>query len=101
MVRPHTDLGCFLLARLALAEAGDGIEDANLEETVANSAILRLYELRKWSKDALEEDNLRTGELSFFDKLFDNDLRGLVIETKKSYEGYVYIRTLHFLNYAY
>ncbi|CAI6085325.1 unnamed protein product [Clonostachys chloroleuca] len=76
--------------RLALAEAGDGIEDANLEETVANSAILRLYELRKWSKDALEEDNLRTGELSFFDKLFDNDLRGLVIETKKSYEGTFY-----------
>jgi leucyl-tRNA synthetase len=101
MFRSHTDLGCFLLARLALAEAGDGIEDANLEETVANSAILRLYELRKWSKDALEEDNLRTGEPSFFDKLFDNDLRGLVIETKKSYEGYVYIRKLHFLNYAY
>lgn len=72
-------------ARLSLAEAGDGIEDANLEESVANAAILRLFELRKWSKDVLEE-TLRTGEVNFFDKLFDNDLRALVIETRGHYE---------------
>lgn len=29
--------------RVALADAGDGTEDANLEETVANSIILRLF----------------------------------------------------------
>ncbi|KAH6687483.1 leucyl-tRNA synthetase [Plectosphaerella plurivora] len=72
--------------RLSLAEAGDGIEDANLEETVANAAILRLYELRKWSKDVLEDESLRTGESGFFDKLFDNDLKALVIETRGHYE---------------
>lgn len=73
-------------ARLSLAEAGDGIEDANLEETVANAAILRLYELRKWSKDVLEDESLRTGEWGFFDKLFDNELRALVTETRGHYE---------------
>lgn len=74
-------------ARLALAEAGDGIEDANFEESVANASILRLYELRKWSKDVLEDDSLRKGELTFFDKLFDNDLNALVLETRQHYEG--------------
>lgn len=83
--RPSANL---CLARLSLAEAGDGIEDANLEETVANSAILRLYELRKWSKDVLEEP-LRSAEWGFFDKLFDNDLRALVIETRGHYERWV------------
>ncbi|KAK3693994.1 leucyl-tRNA synthetase [Podospora appendiculata] len=76
--------------RLALAEAGDGIEDANLEETVANSAILRLFELRKWCKDALEDASLRKGEFTFFDKLFENDLKVLVAETQQHYEKTMY-----------
>lgn len=29
--------------RLALADAGDGVEDANFEEYTANASILRLY----------------------------------------------------------
>lgn len=28
--------------RLALADAGDGVDDANFEDTVANASILRL-----------------------------------------------------------
>ena len=35
--------------RIALADAGDGIEDANFDETVANATILRLYTLIEWS----------------------------------------------------
>lgn len=34
--------------RIALADAGDGIEDANFDETVANATILRLYTLIEW-----------------------------------------------------
>lgn len=34
--------------RLALADAGDGIEDANFEESTANAAILRLHTLVDW-----------------------------------------------------
>ena len=95
--------------RVALADAGDGIEDANFEETVANSTILRLYELRKWCedlmnnaitvrnkgeyiskrKDTRNSDIIqREGEQGFWDKLFANELSTLVIETKQHYEKY-------------
>ncbi|KAK0391121.1 hypothetical protein NLU13_0623 [Sarocladium strictum] len=77
--------------RLSLAEAGDGLEDANLEESVANAAILRLFELRKWSKDVLEDESaLRKGEIGFFDKIFVNDLNILVEETRQHYEATSY-----------
>lgn len=76
--------------RLALADSGDGIEDANLEENAANAAILRLYELKRWAKDTLEDSSLRKGELLFFDKLFENDVNGLVIETRQHYENTMY-----------
>lgn len=76
--------------RLALADSGDGIEDANLEESSANASILRLYELKKWAKETLEDSSLRDGEYLFFDKLFENDLNGLVIETRQHYENTMY-----------
>lgn len=76
--------------RLALADSGDGIEDANLEESSANASILRLYELKKWAKETLEDSSLRDGELLFYDKLFENDLNGLVIETRQHYENTMY-----------
>lgn len=34
--------------RMALADAGDGLDDANFDEMVANSAILRLFVFEKW-----------------------------------------------------
>lgn len=34
--------------RLALADAGDGIEDANFDATTANASILRLHTLVGW-----------------------------------------------------
>ena len=94
--------------RIALADAGDGIEDANFEETVANSTILRLFELRKWCedltsnailvgdaeeyvakrKDAKNPDTIqRKGEQGFWDLLFTNELNELVNETRQHYEG--------------
>jgi leucyl-tRNA synthetase len=36
--------------RLALADAGDGIEDANFDEMSANATILRLHTLIDWSE---------------------------------------------------
>ncbi|CAK7226533.1 cytosolic leucyl tRNA synthetase [Sporothrix bragantina] len=73
--------------RVALADAGDGIEDANFEETVANATILRLYELRKWAQETVADESLRSGELTLFDKMFDNEMNTLVGETKKHYQG--------------
>lgn len=36
--------------RLALATAGDGIEDANFDEEVANASILRFHKMADWCK---------------------------------------------------
>ena len=44
------DLTCFSAdgMRLALADAGDGIEDANYVVNVAEAGILRLYTFIEW-----------------------------------------------------
>jgi leucyl-tRNA synthetase len=34
--------------RLSLADAGDGVEDANFDEKTANANILRLHTLMTW-----------------------------------------------------
>jgi len=96
--------------RVALADAGDGMDDANFDESVANSNILRLFELRKWCEDMVREAQLvatpaeyikvreagkskaadavqRNGAKVFWDELFENELNGLVMETQQHYDG--------------
>ncbi|KAI9038161.1 leucine--tRNA ligase CDC60 [Aspergillus affinis] len=73
--------------RIAFADAGDGIEDANFEETVANSNILRLFTLKEWIEEVVKDESLRTGPAdSFWDKLFNNELNNLVHEAIKNYQ---------------
>ncbi|KAK4952227.1 cytosolic leucyl tRNA synthetase [Elasticomyces elasticus] len=100
--------------RIALADAGDGIEDANFEESVANATILKLYELKKWCEDMMGTDApvvksseeyikereskrhrtvdmiQRSGEKTFWDRIFENELHGLVRETRESYDATSY-----------
>lgn len=74
-------------SRIALADAGDSVEDANFEESSANAAILRLTTLKDWSEEAIKSlDSYRTGEYNFFDKAFDNELNELCEEAYKQYE---------------
>lgn len=98
--------------RVALADGGDNIEDANFEESVANSSILKLFELKKWCEEMILDARIlksgetytevaknerhknndsiqRTGEKVFLDKIFENELNGLVAETRKHYDEYV------------
>jgi leucyl-tRNA synthetase len=73
--------------RIAFADAGDGIEDANFEESVANSNILRLFTLKEWIEEVIKDDSLRTGPADhFWDRVFDNELNTLVREAKKNYQ---------------
>ncbi|KAI1940343.1 cytosolic leucyl tRNA synthetase [Ophidiomyces ophidiicola] len=72
--------------RIAFADAGDGIEDANFEESVANSNILRLHTLKEWVEDVVKDASLRTGPAdAFVDKLFDNEMNVLVREARRHY----------------
>ncbi|CAE6474929.1 unnamed protein product [Rhizoctonia solani] len=86
--------------RLALADAGDGIEDANFEEKTANAAIMRLYTLIEWCEEAMgkvrgdvpsgKEANIRTGgreTYSFHDKVFEQEVADLITKTKAHYEA--------------
>ena len=40
-------------SRIAFADAGDGLDDANFERQSANQAILKLFNLEKWITDHL------------------------------------------------
>ncbi|QRV97774.1 Isoleucyl-tRNA synthetase [Ceratobasidium sp. AG-Ba] len=86
--------------RLALADAGDGIEDANFEEKTANAAIMRLYTLIEWCEDVMgkvrgeipdgKDVKMRTGgreAYSFHDKVFEQEVTDLIAKTKASYEA--------------
>jgi len=82
-------------SRVALADAGDGIEDANLEESVANAAILRLYNLKEWCEEVVKlgnEGQLREGPKdSFWDRVFENEMNDLVQKTRVQYERWVHL----------
>ncbi|KAJ5322300.1 hypothetical protein MYU51_015977 [Penicillium brevicompactum] len=73
--------------RIGLADSGDTIQDANFDEAVANSSILRLYTLKEWIEEVAKDETLRTGPAdAFADKLFSNELNNLVRETQKHYQ---------------
>ncbi|KUJ13558.1 leucyl-tRNA synthetase-like protein [Mollisia scopiformis] len=74
-------------SRIALADAGDGVADANFEEDVADNNILRLFTLREWCEEQVkDQDNLRSGPKNdFLDALFENEMNSLVHEAKHHY----------------
>lgn len=79
-------------SRIAMADAGDTFEDANFDESNANAAILRLYNLKEWMEDVLSKDSAaRTGPAdSFLDRAFDNELNLLIETTKTNYDQALY-----------
>lgn len=66
--------------RIALADAGDTLNDANFERTVANSAILKLYVLEEWIKTNLAKfvpegfDFNAEQTNDPFDQIFENEI---------------------------
>ncbi|KAK3944994.1 leucine--tRNA ligase [Diplogelasinospora grovesii] len=76
-------------SRIALADAGDNVADANFDENVADNNILRLYNLRHWCKEIVgDQDQLRDGSFNGFqDALFDNEMNSLVAEAQKHFEA--------------
>ena len=73
---------------MALADAGDAVDDANFDETVANSSILRLYTLKEWCEEVVKDQSLRTGSADgFFDQIFNNEMNQIVQEAYKHYEA--------------
>ena len=74
--------------RISLADGGDGVEDANFEEAVANQIILRMYTLKEWCEEVIKDEKLRTGPADeLWDQLFENEINSLVHETRQHYEA--------------
>ena len=76
-------------SRIALADAGDGVADANFEEDVADNNVLRLYNLREWCEEQVKDKaSLRTGPKNdFLDALFENEMNTIVHEARGHYEA--------------
>jgi leucyl-tRNA synthetase len=61
--------------RLAIADAGDSLDDANFVTESAKGFVLKLANFVEVAKERLAKlDSYRTGEYNLFDKIFDNAL---------------------------
>lgn len=74
--------------RMALADAGDGIDDANFDEGTANAAILTTHKIQEAIENELARDNLREdgAEGVIWDDLFENEMHVLVHQTDQHYD---------------
>lgn len=75
-------------SRIAFADAGDSIEDANFDPSTANSAILKISTLKDWCEEMLASStNLRSGPKdNYFDILFENEMNRLIQQTYDHYK---------------
>lgn len=82
--------------RFCLADAGDGMDDANFTFEIANAAILRLTKELSWMQGVIEgELSLRKGPLStYFDSVFGNDMNTAVKMTEKNYSEFMFKEAL-------
>jgi len=78
--------------RIAFADAGDTLDDANFVHSSADHAILVLANLDTWIKSTLESFNsLRETSdneyIEFVDRAFLNEINRAILVTEKSYES--------------
>ncbi|KAG5284752.1 hypothetical protein AALO_G00030090 [Alosa alosa] len=82
--------------RMALADAGDTVEDANFVEAMADAGILRLYTWVEWVKEMIaNQNNLRVGPAdSFNDRVFVSDMNAGILRTEQHYDRMMYKEAL-------
>ncbi|PIA61472.1 hypothetical protein AQUCO_00300759v1 [Aquilegia coerulea] len=82
--------------RFSLADAGDGMDDANFVFETANAAILRLTKEISWMEEVLAaESSLRKGPASTYaDEVFENEINIAVSEAEKQYKGFMFREAL-------
>ncbi|VDN22178.1 unnamed protein product [Dibothriocephalus latus] len=93
--------------RLALADAGDSLEDANMEESMAEAGLLRLYALYEWISTTIEAlknsaSSFRTGDFSVHaDKIFENDINRTIQVVDEYYSAQNYKEALKAVFYEF
>jgi leucyl-tRNA synthetase len=80
--------------RLALADAGDGLEDANFVVSMADAGILRLYTLLEWTKEILSmKPSMRNDDRdkwTYQDLIFNNEMNKAIQLTHNNYRDTLY-----------
>ncbi|XP_078443905.1 ATP binding/leucine-tRNA ligases/aminoacyl-tRNA ligase [Wolffia australiana] len=80
--------------RFALADAGDGMDDANFVTDTANAAILRLTKELTWMEEVIAADKvnaLRSGAASTYaDRVFANEINLAVTTAGQSYGEFLF-----------
>ncbi|DBA81513.1 TPA: hypothetical protein ACH3X1_007289 [Trebouxia sp. C0004] len=80
--------------RLALVDAGDGMEDANFVHDTADKGILRLTKEPLWYDEVLAAE-LRSGEASSFaDKVFDSEMNLAIHGSHAAYDNMMFKEAL-------
>ena len=87
--------------RVTLADAGDGLDDANFETDVANASILRLFTFEKWIQDNIKA-SIPDGSIDFaphkegdlWDTIFKNAISHGIDEATINYDGMKYKQVL-------
>lgn len=76
--------------RLALADAGDGLEDANFMYDMADAGLLRLHSQLEWVKEMIElKERLRCDppdHYTYHDQIFNNRMNHLIRLTDSHYQ---------------
>lgn len=87
-------------SRVALADAGDSLDDGNFEDETANAAILKLFTFEQWVKkqfenvDTLDFAQHKTEEYDTWDKIFVNEIAKCVSLCTKNYNEMKYRNVL-------
>ncbi|KAJ3041618.1 cytosolic leucyl tRNA synthetase [Rhizophlyctis rosea] len=79
--------------RFALADAGDGVEDANFLDKTADDAILKFYTEKEWIEESLADiaaGKLRDGPYTWNDRVFEAELAKIVQNCDKAYAAMLY-----------
>lgn len=83
--------------RLVLADAGDTLDDANFRQESANAMVLKLTNFYDWAEKSYQTmEEMRSGEWTFFDSLFDNSINESITRTKESFEMLKYREALKY-----
>jgi len=81
--------------RLALAEAGSSIEDANFTDENATRAILRLHKEKEWVENIVKTLNPQTVQKNtFFNQLFRNGINHCIKEATEHFEQGDYLKAV-------
>ena len=77
-------------SRIALADAGDSLDDANFDEAVANQSILKLFVFDTWvdgnlSKEPLDFSKDDSSKYHLWDKLMVNEINSALAQASSDY----------------